>query len=736
MKKIHKTVIIIMSGLLMAGIYSCVGDKFDLRENFSDEFVWNPEIALPVAYGNLTLEDLVKEKKDTIQYISETDLGYGTNDDDLVIQLRYGIDTGRSVDIMRLPIMEPFDTTIKMEPVELNDAQFPLIIRMDDLLSDNFSSADYTQYQTYEANSPTNVAQHTAITHTTYTENLPSSFIDYALFTEGTMAVTATNGFAVPIKYELIVYTDSAGADVQIGTFDFSNNWLQPGESQSATILFDSTYISSTIKYEYRNVQLDAATQVSIDLQNQVLGHNIEITNTIASEGRAFIPEQTLRMDSLIYVTIRDIDSDKKLYKVLIEEGRINYTIQSTIDAATHFIAEFPSMNQNGPTDISREATLNSSSPTQHSSWDLSNLEVDLTTNPEQAYNSMPIHLGYRVNTEAGMMTFGPDQHINIEFTNPDSIAFAFIEANLGKVNEDIFKDTLSFNIEDFISNFLSGEITFYDPKLRIQYTNPFGIPGQLKLNLKGTNSDNESVDVFEGHDNSFDILAPSCDEVHNGEHLVSTIELNKHTSNIVDFVKILPSEIEYSGEFALNHNAEDEDAILNCVSNKGKAELKVEAELPMKLSIKDLVLQQEINLSNMDNIENIEQIERLRIYLYTENMFPLDANVRVSMLDTTLNEGEQNLGELSMYLIRSAKTQGGKVARDAHITKHTEELVLDAEHDTELKKLIQANKLLLEVFLETDQEGDIPVIFYTYYGLNFRMAVDGKFKYKGRFSE
>jgi len=61
---------------------------------------------------------------------------------------------------------------------------------------------------------------------------------------------------------------------------------------------------------------------------------------------------------------------------------------------------------------------------------------------------------------------------------------------------------------------------------------------------------------------------------------------------------------------------------------------------------------------------------------------------------------------------------------------------VLDAAHDTRLSKLLEANKLLLEVFLETDQEGDIPVIFYTYYGLKFRMAIDGKFSYSGRFSD
>jgi hypothetical protein len=737
MKKITKTFLIIICGAFCVSFFSCVKDNFDLKEKFSDEFTWNPEMALPVAYGNLTLADLVKEKEDTIQYISESDLGYGDIDDDLVIQLRYGIDTGRTIDIMRLPIMEPYDTTLYLDPIELNDVSYPVSITMNSLIQDNFTAIDYTQYQTYEATAPTDVAEHTAITNTRYTEALPLPVIEYAVFTEGNMEVIATNNFEVPIMYELIVYTDSAGIDLEIGSFDFSNsgtNWIDPGGTATRSILFDTTYFSSILKYEYRNVRLGAETAVSIDLSDN-LSHQVNVTDIVASEGRALIPEQTIKMDSLIYVTIRDADASKKLYKVLIEEGLIRYKITSSIDAATHFVSEFPSINENG-NPVIKEAILNSSTPVHEAAWDLSEHEVDLTSNPEQTYNSMPIKLGYRVNTETQMMTFGPEQNINIEFSNPDSISFAYIEGNMGKVSEDIFKDTLSFDIEQFISNFLSGEITFYDPKLRIVYTNPFGIPGQLKLNLRGQNSDGDVVDVFENHADTFDILAPTCAEVQTGQRFISTIELNKYTSNIVDFIKILPSSIIYSGEYKLNHNAVDESSIYNCVSNQGEAKLEVEAELPMKLSIKNLVLQQEIVLSEINNIENIEQIESLRVYFYTENMFPLDVRLRVSMLDTTREESQQNLGELSMYLLKSGITQNGKVAREGGVIKHTEELVLDAAHDTRLSKLLEANKLLLEVFLETDQEGDIPVIFYTYYGLKFRMAIDGKFSYSGRFSD
>ena len=37
---------------------SCVRDEIDLN-NVSDKMYWNPKLGFPVAYGSLTLEDLV-----------------------------------------------------------------------------------------------------------------------------------------------------------------------------------------------------------------------------------------------------------------------------------------------------------------------------------------------------------------------------------------------------------------------------------------------------------------------------------------------------------------------------------------------------------------------------------------------------------------------------------------------------------------------------------------------------
>ncbi|MBP5582886.1 MAG: hypothetical protein J6X43_02885 [Bacteroidales bacterium] len=105
---------------------SCVKDNFELKEKFSDQIEWNPSLALPIATADMTLANLAKERPDTLEFISEKTLGYGDNDEDKVIQFSYVIDTARVIDVLHLPIIDPYDTTVYLKPVSIQDVSFPM----------------------------------------------------------------------------------------------------------------------------------------------------------------------------------------------------------------------------------------------------------------------------------------------------------------------------------------------------------------------------------------------------------------------------------------------------------------------------------------------------------------------------------------------------------------------------------------------------------------------------------
>ena len=163
---------IIAIGVLAVWAFaSCMKDNFELKEKFSKDIEWNPSLALPIAEADMTLANLAKERQDTLEHISEKKLGYGTNDDDKVIQFRYVIDTARTVDVMHLPTLKPYTRTVKLKPVEISDVAFPIgFVSVEDLLKDNFKSEDYQEYVDAVNTNPmsVNVGEKTAVNEHLY----------------------------------------------------------------------------------------------------------------------------------------------------------------------------------------------------------------------------------------------------------------------------------------------------------------------------------------------------------------------------------------------------------------------------------------------------------------------------------------------------------------------------------------------------------------------------------------
>lgn len=756
MKKIFNILVVSLTMSLLF-FTSCLKDNFELEEKFSDQIEWNPALALPIATADLTLANLAKEKQDTLEYVSEKDLGYGSSDEDKVIQFKYVIDTARIVDVMHLPIIDPYDTTVYLKPVEIGNVSFPIgFVTLRDLLQDNFSTDDYNDYVNAVASNPllVNVDEKTAITEKKYPigeipESVKSFVIanfgkevnvkdvfEYIVLKSGTITLSCTNSSGLNFYCDVVIGSyDKKGNYVEFGTFDYSGfpSWISQGGPQKQSFQADSSYLHSDFYFSFKNLRIGQAQNVQIpSLDDQGLLLNVEMTNLVAYSGKAYVPAQELRADYTQYVTFRDEDLDRKLFQVLVAKGAFHYEIESTMGIATEFIAEFPTVDSLGVTPIRKYAAMTNSKPHYSNDWLLNNCNIDLTQNPEQPYNSLPINIAYRVHTTGGMLEFGPEQYIRVDITNTDSIFFAYAEGDLGQFDQDLFHDELDFNLSDYLGDFMSVEsLVLYDPKVNVNFYNPVGIGGDLELNLIGKDEKGKSVNLFEGYNNKIGVSRPSCESVQTGQSTISSILLNKNTSNIVDFVKLMPKKIDYSGMFHINTDIPAGEPIFNCVSNKGTAKLGVSIELPLNLSAKNFVLQEDVPL-DMSDLGDLSMIERVRLYVNTEHQLPINATMKLSLLDTTREAGKEYLGTLDMVVLESASVDSnGKVARDSK--KHTEEEITLEKGEPLLDNFLQANKLRVEVFLETAQNGSQPVIFYSYYGLKFNIAADCKFIYTSK---
>ena len=749
---------IIAIGVLAVWAFaSCMKDNFELKEKFSKDIEWNPSLALPIAEADMTLANLAKERQDTLEHISEKTLGYGTNDDDKVIQFRYVIDTARTVDVMHLPILKPYDTTVFLKPVEISDVAFPIgFVSVEDLLKDNFSTSDYQDYVDAMNSNPmsVNVGEKSAINEHLYPigdvpEDIKSNItayldkeinisdvFEYILLRSGKITLSCFSSSGLNFYCDVVLSSRNSNGDlVEFGTFDFSEypSWISMGGPHKRMIEANSSYLNSEFYFSFRNLRIGQASNVAMleDLSQQRISLMLEMKDLVAISGKAFVPEQELEDEYIQYMTVHDEDMNRKLFNVLVDKGAFHYEITSSMGIATEFIAEFPSVDSAGTNPVRKYAAMTNEKPTYSDDWHLDGCNIDLTQNPEQKYNSVPIKVGYKVHTTGGMLEFSEKDSIRIEVTNTDSIRFAYLEGDMGKFDQDIFSETLDFDLKDYLGEFMSVEsLVLYDPKVNITYDNPVGIAGDLELNLVGKDDKGNSVDLFGGHQNKWRVVRPSCDSARQGLAASSGIYINKSTSNIIDFVKMMPKKIDYSGIFHVNSDFPNESSILNCVSNKGKAKLGVSIELPLNLSAKNFVLQKDVDL-DMSQLGDLSMVEKVRLYINTEHQLPVNSTLTISLMDTTKAGPNQLLGTLDIVVLEAAQTENGKVPRN--VKKNTvEEVTLDY-NDPMLEKFLQANKLRFEVFLETANGGTTPVIFYSYYGLNISVAADCKFIYSGR---
>lgn len=750
---------IIAIGVLAVWAFaSCMKDNFELKEKFSKDIEWNPSLALPIAEADMTLANLAKERQDTLEHISEKTLGYGTNDDDKVIQFRYVIDTARTVDVMHLPKVKPYERTVYLKPVKISDVAFPIgFVSVEDLLKDNFKTSDYQDYVDAMNSNPmsVNVGEKSAINEHLYPigdvpEDIKSNItayldkeinisdvFEYILLRSGKITLSCFSSSGLNFYCDVVLSSRNSNGDlVEFGTFDFSEypSWISMGGPHKRMIEANSSYLNSEFYFSFRNLRIGQASNVAMleDLSQQRISLMLEMKDLVAISGKAYVPEQELQDNITEWMTVQDEDAqNRQLFNVLISQGAFHYEIESTMGIATELTAEFPTVDSAGVMPMRKSAAMTNEHPKYSNDWNMAGCNLDLTTNPDQPYNSLPVNVDYKVHTTGGMLEFDESQYIRVQVTNTDSLCFAYLEGNLRQFDQDIFSETLDFDLKDYLGEFMSVEsLVLYDPKVNITYDNPVGIAGDLELNLVGKDDKGNSVDLFGGHQNKWRVVRPSCDSARQGLAASSGIYINKSTSNIIDFVKMMPKKIDYSGIFHVNSDFPNESSILNCVSNKGKAKLGVSIELPLNLSAKNFVLQKDVDL-DMSQLGDLSMVEKVRLYINTEHQLPVNSTLTISLMDTTKAGPNQLLGTLDIVVLEAAQTENGKVPRN--VKKNTvEEVTLDY-NDPMLEKFLQANKLRFEVFLETANGGTTPVIFYSYYGLNISVAADCKFIYSGR---
>lgn len=738
-------------------LYSCAKENFDF-DKFSGDAMWNPNLAVPVAFGNLTMEDMLPEKEDTVVYYADT-LPDGTaldNPGEKKIKLVYIIDSMFPIDdYMKLPTIETYSTSIKLNALVLEDFNGNETKTFSELLYDNFDVPDQTYYEDkIITNNPEDYTVKNANNNEAY--RLPNhDAIEWAYFSNGSIEIKAHNTFTVPVRFIYNLYTIYLGNRTLVSSFDFTKDtttlapiWINPGETVSRFVNLNNKLVASILEYELENLSFGSAIGVLLDPADSLI-LDISITDIEATSGRAFLPKQLLNIDTTQYFTVTEANKNKQLFHIDVKKGILNYEMTTNINTGVSIELTLPTVTNGSGNPAYNKVTLNSSG-TSYNNFDLSGYSMDLTQNQNQYYNSMPANLKISISSKnnTDFIEFDASDSVAVTLVNTDSLEFEYIGGFYDFDTIAIENDSISFGVDNFLSDYFEGEIVFTNPQLALNFDNAMGVKGMMDLSMTGYDKNRDSVKLFDVGDNIFAIDGP--DDRYGIIPTKNNIVIDKETSNIVDFFSLLPSSLHYRGEILMNriYNEQTKSYTLvdttglsanpydiNFITDNGQASLGIEAALPLEFYMKNLILRQDFQIGILEDVSDIEQ---LRIYFNTKNGFPLDVKLNVIMLDTTLPESQQVLGLLDMFIVDKASADSrGKVARGDY-TEHEEELILSKDNgDLLLDNFMRMNKLRIEATLNTDQSDlNKSISIYNYYGVEFIMALDAKFAYKFNISK
>ena len=305
---------------------------------------------------------------------------------------------------------------------------------------------------------------------------LGSSPVCEAILTSGSTTLQITNNWPVPVSLNVVLYDVTNGAVVT--SFQFTN--VPSGSSQSQTKSLVGKTISGNLVFDIVSVNTpgSSGSPVYINTSEEII-MNMSMTGLEAQSGSVYFPTSELSTTS-DYMNF-PMPSGVQLSKILVESAKLFYKISSPLQTVVTTELTMPNSND-GFGEYSIQINSGPLLPDTGTIL-MSNVELDLTSNPNASYNS----LGYIVHS------FLADISNCIEFDQSENLTFEFsiqdmklkgIEGYLGQFS---FQDSSSIDI-DSIGDLSFDYLSFYEPQIDFEITNGLGIPMFFSLDLDSEN--------------------------------------------------------------------------------------------------------------------------------------------------------------------------------------------------------------------------------------------------------
>lgn len=691
------TSVTVLLALFMLFLQSC---QKDLDKVASPDL--NPTFALPVINSELTLGNLLTP---------DSTLIFDTLTDDRVeIKVVYREDSLFSVDIgevFELPDNEGLTENYSVGGISIDDVSLHAKATLDQLLGSlNQAAAD-----TLEAHDGEVHIFPPMTLEDTYTfDTDPFDNFQQVTFSEGSMNITFSNNFPVTLT-DLQFDISNAENDTLIKSFTLDT--IDPGETATVPFNLAGKTLPNNINAGIIDFNSPGSNpdEVLINLQDSI-AMDMAIINATVISGEAQMEAQQVISDTTTFAI--NPGNDAEIENLILSKAKIDYTFNSEIPVAIEMTLNLPSSNINGNT-----PQLKKDIPAFGSiagTWDLDGIEMDLTQDPDTAYNRLQVE--YEVNTMAsnGIVTIDSADFIAVDLLLSD-MEFEFVDGYFGTPEVIVDEDALDLGI-DFFDN-IEGGLTLTNPYLNFSYSNSIGVPILVDFNFSGNTNEGESVDLAinmpDLPQNAINFNAPQ----NPGEIIQDTIVIDRNNSNLVDLIALPPEEVIYSGTAVANGSAPPHN--YNFASSDSKFTLGVDMDLPLQFRTGLLVVQDTVDLDLDEDFD--ENIEAVSLKLHAVNRFPFSADIELDMFDNETNTVIDSLrfteiikaGESDPVTFRI--TEPGISDLDLPISK------------TSFENMIDAEQMIIRINITTFSFENQSVKLYTDNSVQIFVGVEAKLK-------
>ena len=166
------------------------------------------------------------------------------------------------------------------------------------------------------------------------------------------------------------------------------------------------------------------------------------------------------------YNTIVDfnLENGEQIHNLILKTGKIVCELQSTLNTNVTLNLSFPTATIDGQLFETERTIFAGTEPTLEE-IDLAGLNIDLTTDPTQSYNKIPIQISATLNTQSELVSLTNQDNANISLIFPD-LSIDYADGFFGNYEIDLGGDIVDVDLSIF-EDFDSGLI-LDDPKFII----------------------------------------------------------------------------------------------------------------------------------------------------------------------------------------------------------------------------------------------------------------------------